>query len=283
MVRPRSLVATFDLEDWFHAENVKASLGGAEWSALEPRVERNAHDLLDILAEAGARSTFFVLGWIARHHPTLVRRVLAEGHEVASHTDAHERLDLLPRERVARDLRDARDALEQVAGVPVRGVRAPNFSISDQVLDLLAESGYWYDSSHFAFAAHDRYGRISSPGSGPIWEVRPGLLELSMTSLRAGPISIPWAGGAYFRLIPYPVFRRGVDARIRRASWFMFYLHPWELDPEERPPPGMPASLRFRSYVGRHRTRRDLRRLLEEFGSERIDEALLARGYAPPG
>lgn len=279
-----SFVATFDLEDWFHAENVKSSLPTSDWDALEARIERNSHELLDILSDAGCHSTFFVLGWVARRYPALVRRIVAEGHEVASHTDLHQRLDLLPGDRVARDLADARDALEQLTGSRVLGVRAPNFSISDALLDHLAEAGYWYDSSFFAFAAHDRYGRISAPiaPNEPVVEVRAGLLELPMTCLRVGPASLPWSGGAYFRLIPYPVFRRGVAAKLSATSWFMFYLHPWELDAEEVPPPGMPAFLRFRAYVGRHRTRRDLRRLLAEFGSSRVDEALRLRGHVPP-
>jgi polysaccharide deacetylase family protein (PEP-CTERM system associated) len=279
-----SFVATFDLEDWFHAENVRSSLPTSDWGALEARIERNAHGLLDILSEAGARSTFFVLGWVARRYPALVRRIVAEGNEVASHTDLHHRLNLLPGDRVARDLADARDAIEQVTGSRVLGIRAPNFSISDAVLDHLAEAGYWYDSSYFAFEAHDRYGRISTPigPDEPVSEVRPGLLELPMTCLRIGPASLPWAGGAYFRLIPYPIFRRGVEAKLRATSWFMFYLHPWELDTQEVPPPGMPTFLRFRAYAGRHRTRRDLRRLLARFGSRRIDEALRRRGYVPP-
>jgi hypothetical protein len=103
-----------------------------------------------------------------------------------------------------------------------------------------------------------------------------------MTCLRVGPASLPWSGGAYFRLVPYPIFRRGVAAKLRAASWFMFYLHPWELDAEEVPPPGMPSSLRFRAYTGRHRIPRDLRRLLAEFGSSRIDDALRSRGHVPP-
>jgi polysaccharide deacetylase family protein (PEP-CTERM system associated) len=278
-----AFVATFDLEDWFHAENVRSSLPTSDWDALESRIERNANELLDILAELDCRSTFFVLGWVARRYPNLVRRIVGEGHEVASHTDRHERLDLLSHEQFVRDLADARDALQQLTGSRVLGIRAPNFSISDAILDHLAEAGYWYDSSYFAFEAHDRYGKISTP-IGPdevVSEVRPGLLELPMTCLRFGPASLPWSGGAYFRLIPYPIFRRGVAAKLRATSWFMFYLHPWELDTEEVPPPGMPSSLRFRAYTGRRTTRRDLKQLLAEFGSCRVDESLRSRGYAP--
>jgi polysaccharide deacetylase family protein (PEP-CTERM system associated) len=281
---PRFL-ATFDIEDWFHAENVRSSLPTTDLDALEHRLEPNANELLDILADVGARSTFFVLGWVGERYPGIVRRIVDEGHELASHTHLHRNLRELPRSEVEAELARSKDVLEQVGGCEVRGVRAPNFSVGDEVLDVLAEAGYWYDSSYFGFSQHDRYGRLSmaiDPAAAVV-EVRPGLVEVQMTRVPIGPMYVPWAGGAYFRLIPYPVFRRGVAERLRSTSWFTFYFHPWELDPDEEPPPGMRRSLRFRSYAGRRRTRRDLRRLLAEFGSSRIDESLLALGHAPPG
>jgi polysaccharide deacetylase family protein (PEP-CTERM system associated) len=280
---PRFL-ATFDIEDWFHAENVRAVLPTDDWTQLESRVEPNAHELLDILAELGLTSTFFVLGWIARRYPSLVRRIAAEGHEVASHTDLHRRLYELSREELLDDLARAKATIEDLTGAPVRGIRAPTFSISDAVLDGLAEAGYWYDSSYYALGVHDRYGRLDTPidPESAAVEVRPGLLELPMSRLSVARSALPWSGGGYFRLIPYAVYRRGVARRLRTRSWFMFYLHPWELDTGEVPPPGMARSLRFRAYVGRRRVRRDLRRLLAEFGSQRIDHALLAMGHTPP-
>jgi polysaccharide deacetylase family protein (PEP-CTERM system associated) len=232
----------------------------------------------------GIYSTFFVLGWVARRHPRLVRRMVDEGHEVASHSDEHRPLSTLSRDALTRDLSNARDALEQAAGVPVRGLRAPTFSISDDVLDCLSEAGYWYDSSYFALRAHDRYGRLSGDvdADSSVIEVRPGLLELPMSRVTVGPLALPWSGGAYFRLIPYPVYRRGVMRRLRARSWFLFYFHPWELDTDEPNVAGLPASRRLRAYAGRARMRADLRRLLAEFGSCRIDTTLLGMGYRPP-
>jgi polysaccharide deacetylase family protein (PEP-CTERM system associated) len=280
-----TFIASFDIEDWFHAENVRVCLDSTGWEALEPRVEHNTHQLLDTLAEASGTATFFVLGWIARRYPALVERMVEEGHEVASHSDRHERLALLPRAALVRDLADARDALEQVAGTRVLGLRAPNFSISDAVLDHMAEAGYWYDSSFFSLRAHGRYGRLSRAvdPDEPVSPARPGLLELPMSRVRVGRLALPWAGGAYFRLIPYPLFRLGVRRQLRARSWFMFYFHPWEVDAEERPPASMPALQRLRAYSGRGRMRADLARLLREFGSQRIDDALRSRGHVPPG
>jgi polysaccharide deacetylase family protein (PEP-CTERM system associated) len=277
-------VASFDIEDWFHAENVLSSLPTKNWDRLEARLEPNAHALLDLLAELELEATFFVLGWAARRYPAVVRRIASEGHEIASHTDMHHRLYRLSRDKLVEDLSRARGTLEELTGERVLGVRAPTFSISDEVLDTLAECGYWYDSSYFALRGHDRYGRLATPidGSQDVVEVRPGLLELPMSRLRAGPISLPWAGGGYFRLIPYSLYRRGVARRLRSTSWFMFYLHPWELDADEVPPTGMRRVARFRAYVGRERVGEDLRRLLGEFGSTRIDRALQRLGYRPP-
>jgi polysaccharide deacetylase family protein (PEP-CTERM system associated) len=279
-----TFLATFDIEDWFHAENVRSSLPDTDPDSLESRLEPNAHALLDILADTGVRSTMFVLGWVAERFPAIVRRIVADGHEVASHTHLHRNLNTLSRDEVVRELAQAKDSLEQVTGLTVRGVRAPNFSVSDDVLDVLAEAGYWYDSSYFGFKQHDRYGTISAtiPAHAPVVEVRPGLLEIQMTRVPVGPVMVPWAGGAYFRLIPYPVFRRGVAERLRSTSWFTFYLHPWELDADERALPGMARSLRFRAYTGRSRVKRDLRRLVGEFGSSRIDETLRGWGHVPP-
>jgi len=276
-------LASFDIEDWFHAENIKPSLPTSDWNCLESRVERNTHELLDILAQAQARSTFFVLGWVARRHPGLVRRIAAEGHEVASHTDAHHPFYDLSRRELVADLARARDTLEQLTGTRVLGVRAPAFTITDEGLDCLAEANYWYDSSFYAFRLHDRYGRLATTidPEQPVVEVRAGLLELPMTRLVLGPLALPWAGGGYFRLIPYALYRRGVARRLKTRSWFMFYFHPWELDDEEVPPPRLPRWMRFRAYTGRKRMRRDLRSLLQEFGSARIDDTLRSLGYQP--
>ncbi len=183
----RPFLASFDVEEWFHAANLSASVGGADWSTLEGRVERNTHELLDILGEAGAASTFFVLGWVARRYPSLVRRIVDEGHEVASHTDMHLQLWSLSREDLRQELTRSRESLEQATGSRVLGVRAPNFSISEEVLDAMIDAGYWYDSSFFSLRAHGRYGRLSETvdPEAAVVEVRPGLLELPMSRLES--------------------------------------------------------------------------------------------------
>jgi hypothetical protein len=196
----------------------------------------------------------------------------------------HHRLNLLPRRDLVTDLLRARDSLEQVTGERVLGVRAPNFSISQEVLECMAEVGFWYDSSFFAVRTHSRYGRLPShvDPEASVAPAGPVLLELPLSRVRVAGAALPWAGGAYFRLIPYPLFRLGVARRLRTRSWFMFYFHPWELDAAETPPPNMSLALRLRAYSGRRRTPTDLRRLLAEFGTRRIDHTLRALGHTPP-
>jgi polysaccharide deacetylase family protein (PEP-CTERM system associated) len=281
----RLFLATFDIEDWFHTENLGPTVGAADWRLLPARVERNTHALLDLLADCRVQATFFVLGWVARRHPSLVRRIAEEGHEVANHGDTHRRFNSLSRDALREELRVARDTLEQLTGARVWGVRAPTFSISEDVLDVIAEAGYWYDSSLFAFKQHDRYGQLTTrvdPGAA-VTEVRPGLFELPMSCVRAAGMSVPWAGGGYFRVIPYPLFRWGVTRNLRAERLFMFYLHPWELDAVEPRRPGLALTTRFRAYVGRRRVPETLRRLLLEFGSIRVADALRTLGYAAPG
>jgi polysaccharide deacetylase family protein (PEP-CTERM system associated) len=283
-VKNGTFLASFDIEDWFHAATVGPYLPDTDWNVLEGRVERNTHALLDLLAEVDVKSTFFVLGWVARRYPALVRRIVEEGHEVASHTDCHKLLWKLSPDELTHELVRSRETLEDLTGARVLGVRAPSFSISEAVLDSIRDAGYWYDSSYFSLRGHERYGRLSAgidPESNVV-EVRPGLLELPMSRLRLGRAALPWSGGAYFRLIPYPVYRRGVEQRLGAKDWFMFYLHPWELDPDDSPPTGTPTRVRLRTYAGRGRMREDLRRLLREFGSRRIDETLLSLGFAHP-
>ena len=277
-------LATFDIEDWFHTENLAPTVGTADWTSIPARVERNTNLLLDLLADCRVHATFFVLGWVARRYPSLVRRIADEGHEVGSHGDTHRRFNSLTRDALREDLRISRDTLEQVTGSRVWGVRAPTFSISEEVLDVLAEAGYWYDSSFFGFAQHDRYGHLTTPvGPGAkVTEVRPGLFELPMSCVRVAGMTVPWAGGGYFRLIPYPLFRWGVKRNLRAERLFMFYLHPWELDAAEPRPPGLTRTTRFRTYVGRRRVPETLRRLLREFGSIPIADALRTIGCEAP-
>jgi polysaccharide deacetylase family protein (PEP-CTERM system associated) len=268
-------VMSIDVEDWFQVQNLGAVVRRDSWSQRELRVERNMDLMLGLMAEQGVRSTCFVLGWIAERCPSLVQRIAAEGHEIASHGYGHEVLARLSADEFRADVQRSKALLEDLTGVEVTGYRAPNFSITDWAIPILEDEGFAYDSSAFPTVAHDRYGRLTGMEPGrPVVELRPGFHEVCVSCLNVGSVALPWGGGAYFRLIPYPVFRAGV-ARIRSAQPpYVFYIHPWELDPGQPRVDGIAAGYRFRHYTGLKRTERRFAALLGDFAWTTMRELL---------
>jgi polysaccharide deacetylase family protein (PEP-CTERM system associated) len=266
---------SIDVEDWFQVQNLGAVVRRDSWSERELRVERNMERMLGLMAEQGARSTCFVLGWIAERCPSLVQRIAAEGHEIASHGYGHEVLARLSADEFRADVRRSKALLEDLTGVEVTGYRAPNFSITDWAIPILEDEGFAYDSSAFPTVAHDRYGRLTGMEPGrPVVELRPGFHEVCVSCLNVGSVALPWGGGAYFRLIPYRVFRAGV-ARIRSAQPpYVFYIHPWELDPGQPRVDGIAPGYRFRHYTGLKRTERRFAALLGDFAWTTMRELL---------
>jgi polysaccharide deacetylase family protein (PEP-CTERM system associated) len=294
---PRVINAmTVDVEDYFHVSNFNHVVTRTSWEQRESRVERNTDRLLRMFADAGVRATFFVLGWAGERCPALVRRIAAEGHEVASHGYGHHLVYDLTPAQFRDDVRRSKGILEDTAGVPVTGYRAPSFTITERslwALDVLIEEGYQYDSSIFP-VHHDRYGIPSSPRHAHVLTRAAGaILEIPASTVRLGGVNLPVGGGGYFRLLPYAWTRWGI-ARLNRVEGrpAVFYLHPWELDPDQ---PRLPAGAlaRFRHYGNLARTEARLRSLVQEFAfgpMSRLVEAAapgVARSpreaYAPQG
>jgi polysaccharide deacetylase family protein (PEP-CTERM system associated) len=273
---------TIDVEDYFQVEAFASTIERSSWENLPRRVERNTQRLLDILAEAEVQATFFVLGWVAERHPALVRRIVAGGHELASHGSHHARVDRQLPEAFRADVRRSKRTLEDVGGVLVRGYRAPTFSISHNsrwAHSILSEEGYQYSSSVYPIK-HDLYGSPGAPRT-PFAPV-PGLLEIPLTTIRLLGVDFPASGGGYFRLLPYPVTRW----LLRRASRTnqspaVFYLHPWEIDPEQPRQHAAPFLSRSRHYLNLSRTEPRLRRLLRAFTWTRMDRLFLADEAGP--
>ncbi len=241
---------SIDVEDWFHVENLKGAVPRAEWARCELRVERNTMRILEILEACGARATFFVLGWVAERCPELVRTIAAAGHEVASHGYGHELVYSLRPSEFRDDVLRSKHHLENLTGRPVRGYRAPCFSITDWAIPILQEAGFEYDSSFVPTVAHDRYGRLNGMDAGSsIVCLREGFYEAAVSCMRMGRRGIPWGGGGYFRLIPYRLWCWGVRAILRSGSPYVFYLHPWEIDPGQPYVQGLDALSRFRHRV----------------------------------
>lgn len=267
---------TIDVEDYFQVSAFAPFIRRSEWDTRECRVERNVERILALLERHDTRATFFTLGWVAERYPQLVRRIVDGGHELASHGYGHQRASDLSRDEFERDIRSAKQVLEDIAGVPVQGYRAPSFSIGHGNLwafDSLAEAGYRYSSSIYPIR-HDHYGMPDAPRFAH--RVPSGLLEVPVTTLRMRGRNLPSSGGGYFRLLPYALSRwmlRRVNAGDGEAA--IFYFHPWEIDTGQPRVAGIDAKTRFRHYVNIPRMEARLDRLLGDFRWGRMDEIFL--------
>ena len=265
---------TVDVEEHFHAHALARWYPVDCWPAMESRVAASTARLLDLLGEAGARATWFVLGWVGERRPELVRRIVAEGHELASHGYGHAPLWTLDRAAFRTDLRRAKAILGDIGGVAVRGYRAPSFSLGPATpwaYAVLAETGHAYSSSvHPVRLSAYRSG--TSPSRTRTVE---GVLEIPVGTLPLGPFgNLPFAGGAWFRLLP----ERWIGWALTRlvaggVGPVVFYLHPWELDPDQPRPPGLDPATRLRHYGGLTRVEGRLRRLLRTARWDRLDRA----------
>lgn len=243
---------TVDVEEYFQAEALAHVVDRAEWPYLETRVVYSTERVLELFARERVRGTFFTLGWVARRHPALVRRIVAAGHELACHGDTHRMITDMTRTEFREDIRRAKSVLEDTAGVEVIGYRAPTFSLVEETqwaLDELREAGFRYDSSVYPIV-HDRYGIPKAPRFPHRIEHGPGcgLIELPMTTVRVGAWNLPAGGGGYLRLLPL-AYNLWALRRIRREGPFVVYLHPWEIDPMQ-PRFRLRLLSRLRAYGG---------------------------------
>ena len=268
---------SIDVEDWFQVQNLQAGVPRDSWETQERRVERNTDRMLQLLSDAGAQSTCFILGWVAERHPKLIKRIAAQGHEIASHGWGHELVYEIGPDRFRKDVGDSKRLLEDLTGERVHGYRAPNFSICDWAIDVLQGEGYTYDSSSFPVVAHDRYGRLSNvPAGEPIYELREGFTEVCVSVLPAAGKPLPWGGGGYFRMLPYSLFRWGVRRILDSGTPYVFYIHPWEIDPGQPRVKGLRRSHAFRHYVNLGVCERRWAQLLRDFRWTTVQD-LLAR------
>jgi polysaccharide deacetylase family protein (PEP-CTERM system associated) len=269
---------SIDVEEWFQVGAFERCIDRARWDDLESRVEANSDAVLALLAEADARATFFILGWVAERHPALVRRILAAGHEIASHGYDHRRVFTMTPDIFRADLRRARALIEDAGGVAVTGYRAPSFSIDARTPwahPVLAEEGYAYSSS-VAPIRHDHYGWPEAPRFAFRPVAGSEMVELPVTTARLGGRTLPAGGGGFFRLLPYAVSRWAI-ARVNRVDRqpAILYVHPWEIDPGQPRVAHAPLRSRLRHYTHLRAMAGKLRRLLADFEWDRVD-ALLA-------
>lgn len=267
---------TIDVEDYFQVSAMAPYIQRSSWDQCECRVERNVDRILALLAQHGTRATFFTLGWVAERYPQLIRKIVEQGHELASHGYGHERASDLTREAFTADITRAKHLLEDLGGVAVLGYRAPSFSIGTGNLwafDCLEEAGYRYSSSIYPIK-HDHYGMPDAPRFAH--QVAGGLIEIPVTTLRVRGRNLPSSGGGYFRLLPYSLSRwmiGQVNARDRMPA--IFYFHPWEIDEGQPRVAGIDLKTRFRHYVNIDRMERRLGELLGDFRWGRMDDIFL--------
>jgi polysaccharide deacetylase family protein (PEP-CTERM system associated) len=276
---------TVDVEDYFQVQAFAGCVRRADWDGFPSRVEANTNEILDMFAAARVKATFFTLGWVAQRFPALIRRVVAEGHELASHGWDHTRADTQAPEAFRADVGRTRALLEDTSGVSVTGYRAATFSIGARnmwAFPILREEGYVYSSSINPIR-HDLYGMPDAPRV-PFRPCPDGVLEIPMTTVRLLGRNWPCSGGGYFRLLPTSLYRAGLS-RVNRHDRQpgIFYFHPWEIDVAQPRIVGAGLKSRLRHYTNLSRMKADLERLLWDFPWDRMDRvhgSLLA-GVAP--
>ena len=343
------ILLTIDVEDWFQVENFKQWIPFSSWSSYKLRVEKNTHQLLDLLdsqqsAISGQRSvstnstspdnvsdsfrqrrialsqfhprllspgtggqeetekkeksrksrksclrksspkaTFFVLGWIAERLPNLVREIRNRGHEVASHGYNHCLCNQQSYKDLEKDLEDSKKLLEDITGHKVYGYRAPSFAINNDILKIIEDCGYLYDSSYNSFALHERYGQVDFSQNDrkgiaiQIADPRPPTpdhrfyeLPISNLKFKIKNLQLPWGGGGYFRLIPLSIFKKGVKSILNNYKAYIFYMHPWEIDSQQPHLKEASSFFKFRHYVNLHKNASKLSSFIKYFSKSQF-------------
>ena len=278
----KNFLITVDVEDWFQVENLKNLIRFETWNQRDLRVEKNVHQLLDLFdsiqlpskngqtphQKTKVNATFFILGWIAHRLPGLVREINSRGHEVGSHGMNHQLSNTLNDSLLKEELTSSKKLLEDITGTQVSGFRAPSFAIDKKVLKAVELAGYSYDSSFNSFSLHGRYGKIDlnhCKTADVAYKLSDNFYELPISNLSIFGQPVPWGGGAYFRFIPPVVFRQGIRQILKKNDTYLFYIHPWEIDPDQ-PKIGHPlAKSSIKHYYNQKQTQKNLQKLICAF------------------
>jgi polysaccharide deacetylase family protein (PEP-CTERM system associated) len=269
---------TVDVEDYFQVSAFAPYIPREAWPSIACRVESNIDRILALLDNENTKATFFTLGWIAERYPAMVRRIVANGHELASHGWAHLRVSDQEPDEFRDDITRSKALLEDIGGQAVLGYRAPSFSIgrdNQWALGVLERSGYRYSSSIYP-VRHDHYGMADAPRFAYYPHGNGGLLEVPITTMRLFSQNIPAGGGGYFRLWPYPVSRWFLQRlnRLEQRS-AIFYFHPWEIDHQQPRQKAISIKTRFRHYYNLHRMEERIKALTRDFKWDRMDRIFL--------
>lgn len=279
-MKKKSILITIDVEDWFQVENLRPLFPPSTWNHQKIRVENNTYRILNLLdsmittdskKHTTLRATFFVLGWVAKKAPQLVKAIHQRGHEVASHGYGHMMCNQIDIKDLEKDLIRSKQLLEDITGSEVKGYRAPNFSINDRALRAIQAAGYTYDSSFNNFSKHGRYGRLSINSrinQDAIIKLDNNFYELPISNLKIANQIIPWGGGGYFRLMPFLIFKAGIQKILKKQPAYVFYLHPWEIDPNQPKVKESKGLSGWRHYLNLNKTYSRLTRMIETFKNQ---------------
>ena len=277
MNKPVTNVMSVDVEDYFQVSAFERYVPKRDWDGIPCRVEANVDRILALFEEKGVKGTFFTLGWIAQRYPQMTRRIVEQGHELASHGWEHIRVTTQGPEEFRQDINRTRSVLEDISGQQIRGYRAASYSIGRTnlwALDILADEGYLYSSS-IVPVRHDLYGMPEAPRFS--FAAADGrLLEIPVTTVPIGGRNINCGGGGWFRLFPYGFTRWALNqVNGKEGQAAIFYFHPWEIDPEQPRLKGLDAKTRLRHYLNLGKMQARLRRLMDDFHWDRMDRVFL--------
>jgi polysaccharide deacetylase family protein (PEP-CTERM system associated) len=269
---------TVDVEDYFQVSAFERHIAREDWDCLPCRVEQNTDRILELFAGASVKATFFTLGWVAQRYPALIRRIVAEGHELACHGYSHVRVTAQSPQEFREDVSLAKTLLEDIGGVRMRGYRVASYSIGAKnlwALQILEDLGFDYSSSIYP-VRHDLYGMPEARRFAFHPDNAPRLLEVPVSTVAFGEKNFPCGGGGFFRLFPYPLSRWAIN-RVnhvdRQAS--VFYFHPWEIDPGQPRQTGLDLKTRIRHYLNLSRMESRLMQLLRDFRWDTMEKVFL--------
>jgi len=273
---------TVDVEDFFQVEAFSQVIDRDKWEGFSCRVEANTDHILALLDDKGVKGTFFVLGWIAKRYPQVVKKIAEQGHEIASHGMTHKLIYNQQPDVFKKETFDSKSLLEDLSQQPVNGYRAATYSITNKslwALDTLVEAGFTYDSSIFPMT-HDRYGiadacpipnKLTTPNGSKI-------VEFPISTVKSKYFTLPIAGGGYFRLFPYMITRWGLSQINKKNESFVFYIHPWEVDPDQPRIENISKFTKFRHYNNLSRCSNRLSMLLNDFKFTTMHNVLEDKG-----
>lgn len=264
---------TIDVEDYFQVSAFERNITKADWGNYPCRVENNIHTILEILQAKDITATFFTLGWVAEKFPLMIREIMSQGHEIASHGMSHVRVTTQTKHEFKKDVINSKKLLEDIAGTEVKGYRAASFSINESnmwALEVLLETGHIYSSSVYP-VKHDLYGMPSAPRF-PYRANSSSVLEIPISTVKVFGKNYPCGGGGYFRLYPYILQRKAIETVNKRDKKpFIFYFHPWEIDLQQPRIKGLSAKTKFRHYLNLNKMESKLNKLVTDFKWSRMD------------